>query len=64
MVELRDVKHLRVRTKGKKVRNVPLHPATAQLIDDYLTLAGHVEDTGGRLFRSVRENVRSGNVRD
>ena len=62
--ELRGVKHLRVHGKGGKLRNVPLHPGTAELVTDYLELAGHGEDRGGGLFRSVRENVRSGNVRD
>ena len=61
--ELRGVKHLRVHGKGGKLRNVPLHPGTAQLINDYLELAGHGGDAGGGLFRSVRENVRNGNVR-
>lgn len=64
IVELRGVKHLRVHAKGKKVRNIPLHPATAQLMDEYLLYAGHFDDAGGGIFRSVRENVRSGNVRD
>ena len=61
--ELRGVKHLRVHGKGGKLRNVPLHPGTAEPITDYLELAGHGGDPDGGLFRSVRENVRSGNVR-
>jgi len=61
--ELRGVKHLRVHGKGGKLRNVPLHPGTAELINDYLELAGHGGDAGGGLFRSVRESVRNGNVR-
>ena len=61
--ELRGVKHLRVHGKGGKLRNVPLHPGTAALINDYLEIAGHGGDAGGGLFRSVRENVRNGNVR-
>ena len=39
--ELRGVKHLRVHGKGGKLRNIPLHPGTAELINDYLELAGH-----------------------
>ena len=62
--ELRGVKHLRVHGKGGKLRNVPLHPGTAELINDYLELAGHGGDTGGGLFRSVRERTRNGKVRD
>ncbi|MGB7303353.1 MAG: tyrosine-type recombinase/integrase [Burkholderiaceae bacterium] len=61
--EIRGVKHLRVHGKGGKLRNVPLHPATTQLIDQYLELAGHGDDSDGGIFRSIRETVRSGNVR-
>ena len=61
--ELRGVKHLTVHGKGGKLRNVPLHPGTTALINDYLEIAGHGGDAGGGLFRSVRENVRNGNVR-
>jgi site-specific recombinase XerD len=63
IAERRGVKHLRVHGKGNKLRYVPLHPGTLGLLDDYLIHAGHGEDAGGGLFRSVRENVRSGNVR-
>ncbi|MGH1361647.1 MAG: tyrosine-type recombinase/integrase [Burkholderiaceae bacterium] len=62
--ELRGVKHLRVHGKGGKLRNVPLHPATAELINDYLELAGHGGDAGGGLFRSIREWTRNGRVRE
>ncbi len=41
----------------------PVHPGTAELIVEYLEHAGHGEDPGVGLFRSLRENVRSGNVR-
>ena len=61
--ELRGVKHLRVHGKGGKLRNIPLHPGTAEQINDYLEIAGHGGDAGGGLFRSVRENVRNRNVR-
>ena len=47
IVERRGVKHLRVHGKGKKLRYVPLHPATAELVADYLELAGHGGDAGG-----------------
>ncbi len=62
--ELRGVKHLRVHGKGGKLRNVPLHPGTAELINDYLELAGHGGDAGGGLFRSIRERTRNGRVRE
>ncbi len=58
--ELRGVKHLRVHGKGGKIRNVPLHPGTAELVVDYLELAGHGADPGGGLFRSTRQKVRAG----
>lgn len=38
----RGVLHLRVHGKGDKVRYVPLHPGTAELLTDYLEAAGHV----------------------
>ncbi len=62
--ELRGVKHLRVHGKGGKLRNVPLHPATAELINDYLELARHGGDAEGGLFRSIREWTRNGRVRE
>jgi site-specific recombinase XerD len=63
ITERRGMKHLRIHGKGGKLRYVALHPGTGELIAEYLEHAGHGEDPGGGLFRSVRENVRSGNVR-
>lgn len=53
----RGVMHLRVHGKGDKLRYVPLHPGTSELIDTYLELAGHREDWQGALFRPVRNYV-------
>jgi site-specific recombinase XerD len=49
------VVHFRVKGKRDKVRFVPLHATAQLLIDEYLTLAGHREDTAGPLFRPVQK---------
>jgi integrase len=51
------VLHLRVHGKGGKLRYLPLHPGTAELVTDYLEAAGHGEDVGGALFRPVKNNT-------
>jgi len=53
----RGVTHLRVHGKGGKLRYVPLHPGSAEVIDDYLRAAGHAGDTLGALFRPVKNNM-------
>jgi integrase len=53
--------HLRVHGKGGKVRYLPLHPGTAELVADYLEIAGHAGEPGGALFRPVKNNT-SGTV--
>ncbi|MEZ5653738.1 MAG: tyrosine-type recombinase/integrase [Burkholderiaceae bacterium] len=63
VIEIRGVKHLRVRGKGQKLRDIPLHPGSAALIDRYLEDAGHGHDGDGGLFRAVRESVRGGHWR-
>ena len=63
LTERRGVRHLRVHGKGGKLRHVQLHPGAAGFIADYLEQAGHAEDAGGGLFRSVRSNVRGGDMR-
>ena len=45
-----------VHGKGSKVRYIPVHPATQELIHFYLEAAGHAEDLKGALFRPVRNN--------
>jgi hypothetical protein len=53
----RGVLHLRVHGKGGKVRYLPLHPGTAELVTDYLEAARHGEDLAGTLFRPVKNNT-------
>ena len=36
---------------------MPVHATAQRLIDEYLTLGGHREDTAGPLFRPVKNNV-------
>jgi site-specific recombinase XerD len=52
--ERRGVKHLRVHGKGNKLRYVPLHPAAAVRIEDYLAQAGHAGDQSSPLFLALR----------
>jgi integrase len=51
------VLHLRVHGKGGKVRYLPLHPGTAELVTDYLEAAGHGGGTAAALFRPVKNNT-------
>jgi integrase/recombinase XerD len=51
------VLHLRVHGKGGKVRYLPLHPGTAELVTDYLEIAGHGGETAAALFRPVKNNL-------
>ena len=51
------VTHFRIKGKRDKIRFVPVHVTAQQLIQEYLTLAGHSEDTAGPLFRPVKNNV-------
>lgn len=52
----RGVPHLRVHGKGGKVRHIPLHPGTQELLTDYLEASGHAHDKSGALFRPIRNN--------
>lgn len=55
----RGVAHLRIHGKGGKLRYVPLHPGTAELVDAYLQAAGHAGDGQGALFRRVKNNTHA-----
>ncbi len=52
----RGVAHLRIHGKGGKLRYVPLHPGTAEWMNDYLEALGHAADAQGALFRPVKNN--------
>ncbi len=45
--------HLRIQGK---LRYLPLHPGTAEVIDGYLPTAGHGGDALGALFRPLKNN--------
>lgn len=60
--ERRGVKHLRVQGKGGKLRYVPLHPAAAARIEDYLAHAGHAGDKPSPLFRALRNPRADGRL--
>jgi integrase/recombinase XerD len=53
----RGVLHLRVHGKGGKLRYLPLHPGTVELVTDYLEAAGHGLELGGALFRPMKNNT-------
>lgn len=57
--ERRGVPHLRVQGKGGKLRYIPTHPNSLELVGEYLEIAGHGEERAGPLFRPVR-NQRAG----
>lgn len=52
----RGVPHLRIHGKGGKIRNIPLHPASNELLTDYLEASGHAGDKAGPIFRPIRNN--------
>lgn len=60
--ERRGVPHLKVSGKGGKTRYVPLHPAAAGLIADYLAEAGHGEEDSGALFRPLHRSRAEGDA--
>ena len=51
----RGVAHLRIHGKGGKLRYVPLHPATAVLLDEYLRAAGHAGVASSAIFRPLHD---------
>jgi site-specific recombinase XerD len=55
----RGVIHFRIHGKRGKIRLVPVHSATIELIHEYLQAAGHQTDMTGPLFRPVK-NSRGG----
>jgi integrase/recombinase XerD len=60
--ERRGVPHLKVSGKGGKTRYLPLHPAAAGLIGDYLAAAGHGDDLAVALFRPLHHSHTPGDA--
>jgi site-specific recombinase XerD len=56
MTQRRGVAHLRIHGKGSKIRYIPLHPGTAELLAEYLDALGHGGVPGSPLFKPVRNN--------
>lgn len=56
----RGVPHLRVHGKGGKMRHIPLHPGTQELLTEYLEASGHAYDKSAALFRPIRNNRTGG----
>src|SRR6516164_7107903 len=50
------VKHFRVKGKRDKIRFIPVHAAAQRLIEEYLALAGHADDSPGPVFGPVTNN--------
>lgn len=61
--ERRGVPHLKVSGKGGKTRYLPLHPAAAGLISDYLAAAGHGNEDSGALFRPLHNSRAEGTAK-
>jgi integrase/recombinase XerD len=57
----RGVPHLRVHGKGGKMRHIPLHPGSHELLTDYLEASGHGHNKPSPLFRPIRNN-RTGSL--
>lgn len=57
LTQRRGVPHLRVHGKGSKLRYIPTHPGTIELITDYLEAAGHAGEPSAPLFRPVKDNI-------
>ncbi len=56
MQSRQGVTHFRIHGKRDKIRFVPVHAAAQRLIEEYLGMAGHGEDSSGALFRPVKNN--------
>jgi len=54
--------HIRVRGKGDKIRFLPIHPESEELVTIYIVNAGHHADADGPLFRSVSSAQKSAAV--
>ena len=54
----RGVPHLRIHGKGNKLRQVPLHPASADRLYTYLEAAGHGSEADAPLFQPIQKTGR------
>jgi len=52
----RGMPHLQVHGKGGKIRNIPMHSGSHELLTDYLEASGQASDKAGPLFRPIRNN--------
>ena len=57
LTQRRGVPHLRVHGKGGKLRFIPAHPGTIELITDYLEATGHSSEPSAPLFQPVKDNT-------
>ena len=57
LTQRRGVPHLRVHGKGRKLRYIPIHPGTIELITDYLEALGHAGEPSAPLFQPVKNNL-------
>ena len=57
IAERRGGAHLRIHGKGGKLRYLPLHPGTAELLLEYVEALGHGGEPSSPLFRPVRNNL-------
>ncbi len=57
ITQRRGVPHLRIHGKGGKLRYLPLHPGTAELILEYVEALGQGSQPSSPLFRPLRNNL-------
>jgi integrase/recombinase XerD len=57
ILQRRGVLHLRIHGKGGKLRYIPLHPGTAELLNEYVEAVGIGGDPSSPLFRPVKNNT-------
>ena len=50
------IMHFRIHGKRSKIRFIPVNPAALRMIEDYLALAKHRNDSDGALFRPMKNN--------
>ena len=58
--ERRGIRHLRVHSKGSKIRFVPVHPTALARVEEYLEATGHRGEVAGPLFWPIKNNHSNG----